>query len=57
MKVKGDNLKINSVLLLSSFILNYMVIRVKQREFERRENERERKKNEEKAKSIGEVDC
>ena len=37
MGVKGDNLEINSGLVLSSFILNYMVIRVKQREFERGE--------------------
>ena len=37
MRVKGYNPKINSGLLLSSFILNYMVIRVKQREFERGE--------------------
>ena len=36
--VKGDNLKINNGLLLASLILNYMVIRVKQREFERGEN-------------------
>ena len=32
--VKGDTLEINSGLLLSSFILNYMVIRVKEKEFE-----------------------
>ena len=31
MGVKGDNLGINSGLLLPSFILNYMVIRVKER--------------------------
>ena len=32
--VKGDNLELISGLLLSSFILNYMVIRVKEKEFE-----------------------
>ena len=29
--VKGDNLEINSWLLLPSFILNYMIIRVKEK--------------------------
>ena len=63
MGVKEDNLGISNGLLLASFILNYLIIRVKQRDFERgenykkRENEREGEKNEEKAKSIGEVDC
>ena len=32
--VKGDNLGINSGLLLPSFILNYMIIRVKEKEGE-----------------------
>ena len=32
--VKGDNLELNSGLLWSSLILNYMVIRVKEKEFE-----------------------
>ena len=34
MGVKGDNLEINSGLLLSPFILNYMIIRVKEKKFE-----------------------
>ena len=33
MGVKGDNLEINSGLLLSSFIIDYMIIRVKEKEF------------------------
>ena len=32
--VKRDNLEINSGLLLSSFILIYMIIRAKEKEFE-----------------------
>ena len=52
MGVKGDNLEINSGLLLPSFILNYMIIRVEEKEFERgeikrkeeRTSEREREK-------------
>ena len=31
--VKGDNLELISGLLLPSFILNYMIIRVKEKEF------------------------
>ena len=34
MGVKGDNLEINSGLFLSPFILNYIIIRVKEKEFE-----------------------
>ena len=34
LEVKGDNLEKNSWLLLSSFILNYMVIMVKEKVFE-----------------------
>ena len=51
MGVKGDNLGINSGLLLPSFTLNYMVIRVKEKELNKeksergRENEREKEKN------------
>ena len=60
MGVKGDNLEISNGLLLASFILNYMVIGVKQRDFERgenlkrkrRENEREGEKNEEESKAL-----
>ena len=40
--VKGDNLDISNGLLLASFILNYMVIMVKQRDFERGENYKEK---------------
>ena len=32
--VKGGNLEINSGLLLPSFILNYMIIRIKEKGFE-----------------------
>ena len=51
MGAKGDNLGINSELLLPSFILNYMVIRVKEKSLNkekserRRGNEREKEKN------------
>ena len=51
MGVKGDNLELISGLLWSSFILNYMVIRVKEKELNKeksergRENEREKEKN------------
>ena len=45
MRVKGDNLELISGLLMSSFILNYMVIRIKEKEFgwgeRRKETERE----------------
>ena len=41
MGVKGDNLGINSGLLLPSFILNYMIIRVKEKEFEKQKNQKE----------------
>ena len=45
MGVKGDNLEINSGLLLPSFILNYMIIRVKEKEFEEgKKSERDRKR-------------
>ena len=61
MGVKGDNLGINSGLLLPSFVLNYMVIRVKEKEFEqgkirkrKREGERSREeRNEEESKGFG----
>ena len=59
MWVKGDNLETNSGLLLSSFILDYMITRVKQKEFgegkikrtgrEERTSERERTKRKAKA--------
>ena len=61
MGVKGDNLELISGLLLSSFILNYMLIRVKGKglEYEKqkekrrgRTNEREREKQRRK-RSIG----
>ena len=57
MGVKGDNLEINSGLLLSSFIIDYMIIRVKEKKFgekykkTERKNERERE-NEEESKGI-----
>ena len=60
---KEDNKGINSGLLLSSFIIDYMIIRVKEKECEEekikrteRENERERE-NEEESKGIGKVAC
>ena len=58
MGVKEDNREINSGLLLSSFIIDYMIIRVKEKESGKkikrteRENERERE-NEEESKGIG----
>ena len=64
MGVKGDNLELISGLLWSSFILNYMVTRVKQRDFEigeikkKKKGERARGREERRGKqSIGEVDC
>ena len=42
MGVKGDNLELISGLLLPSFILNYMVIRVKEKEFEQGKNRKNR---------------
>ena len=62
MGVKGDNLGIKSGLLLTSFILNYMVIRVKEKEFKkgkiertekRGENDREKRETKRKAKVLG----
>ena len=60
MGVKGDNLEINSRLLLSSFIFDYTIIRVKRKRICKRkikrtgrgENEQERE-NEEESKGIG----
>ena len=43
MGVKGDNLEINSGLFLSPFILNYMVIRVKEKSLNK-ENRKNREK-------------
>ena len=56
--VKGDNLELISGLLLSSFILNYMVIRIKEKELESekeegRTNDRERRRMQRKAKVLG----
>ena len=63
MGVKEVNKGINSRLLLSSFIIDYMIIRVKEKESgeekiqrTERENERERE-NEEESKDIGKVAC
>ena len=45
MGVKGDNLEINSGIILPSFILTYMVIRVKKKSWnkkKKKETERER---------------
>ena len=56
MGVKGDNVEINSGLVLSSFILNYMVIRVKEKELEEEKeerNERGKEKNAEESKGFG----
>ena len=59
MGVKGDNLELISGLLLPSFILNYMVIRVKEkRVWIRKETEREgewsrEERNEEESKGFG----
>ena len=44
MGVKGDNLGINSGLLLQSFTLNYMVIRVKEKELNKEKEERDIKR-------------
>ena len=47
MGVKGANLEINSGLLLSSFILDYMIIRVKEKEsVQEKKNNRKRGMNE-----------
>ena len=56
MGVKGDNFEINSGLLLSSLILDYMIIRVKEKESveankKNRERENEREKGEVKRKA------
>ena len=61
MRVKGDNLKLISGLLSSSFILNYMLIRVKERGLkkknrknrEREKNDREREETKRKTKLWG----
>ena len=44
MRVKGDNLEFISGLILSSFIPNYMLIRVKQKGFGIRKTERTERK-------------
>ena len=44
MGVKGDNLELISGLLLSSFILNYMVIRVKEKELNKEKSEKEKER-------------
>ena len=46
MGVKGDNLGLNSGFVLSSFILNYMVIRVKEKELNKEKSEKEKRENE-----------
>ena len=48
MGVKGDNLEINSGLLLSSFILNYMTIRVKEKGLNKK-NRKNRERREKRA--------
>ena len=57
MGVKEVNKGINSGLLLSSFIIDYMIIRVKEKEFGegkiKRTDENERAENEEEGKGIG----
>ena len=56
MGVKGDNLEINSGLILPYFLLNYMVIRVKEKELEEEKeerNERGKGKNAEESKGFG----
>ena len=64
MGVNGDNLRINSGLHLPYFILNYMIIRVKEKELnkekykEQREGETsETRENEEETKKAWEVAC
>ena len=54
MGVKGVNLKINNRLLLSSLILDYMIIRVKEerKRQKERENEREKGRSEEESRGI-----
>ena len=42
MGVKGDNLELISGLLWSSFILNYVVIRVKEKELNKEKAEKEK---------------
>ena len=42
MRVKGDNLELISELLWSSFILNYMLIRVKERGLNKKNRKTER---------------
>ena len=46
MGVKGDNLEINSGLLLPPFILNYMVIRVKEKSLNKENRKNREKKGE-----------
>ena len=46
MGVKGDNLGLISGLLVPSFILNYMVIRVKEKELKKEKSEKEKRVNE-----------
>ena len=61
MGVKGDNLGTNSGLLLPSFILNYMIIRVKEKSLNKeksekekeRENDREKRETKRKARALG----
>ena len=61
MGVKGDNLELISGLLWSSFMLNYMVIRVKEKDLNKeksekekvRENDREKRETKRKAKVLG----
>ena len=62
MGVKEDNKEINSGLLVSSFIIDYMIIRVKEKELEEGKIERTEEKKRERAKereerSFGKVDC
>ena len=44
MKIKGDNLELISGLLLSSFILNYMLIRVKEKKGLNKKNRKNRER-------------
>ena len=62
MGVKGRNLEINSGLLLTSFILNQMIIRVKEKSLNKEKqkeqkkeerNERGKEKNAEESKGFG----
>ena len=53
MRVKGDNLKLISGLLLSSFILNYILIRVKEKKDLNKKDRKNREKREKRSRERG----